>query len=234
MTKQYNIAVQRLKLPPRMLKLPVDERGFPVPKFVQWIDGKPDFRVVNQAFMANAVRIKLCWLCGEALGRYQAFVIGPMCSINRVSSEPPSHLECARFAVQACPFLTQPKRERNEHELPDNRETPGGVMILHNPGVSLIYVTESYKPIKVKGGTLFQIGDPTSVEWWARGRHATHDEVMDAIAKGLPALVKEAKREGPDAEDALHKMMVTGLALVPGKQANPLATGLVGGPTTEQ
>jgi hypothetical protein len=215
-SKEYNIAVQRLKMPPRMLKLPVDERGFPVPKFVQWIDGKPDFRVVNQSFMANAVRIKLCWLCGEALGRYQAFVIGPMCSINRVSSEPPSHLECARFAVQACPFLTQPNRGRNEHELPEH-QMPGGIPVLHNPGVTLVWVTESYKPIRVapKKPPLFQIGDPTSVEWWARGRTATRDEIMDAIAKGLPLLVKEAKREGPDAEDALREMISVGLALVP-------------------
>jgi hypothetical protein len=216
MDKEYNIAIQRLKLPLRMHKLPVDERGFPVPKFVQWIDGKPDFRVVNQSFMANAVRIKLCWLCGEALGRYQAFVIGPMCSINRVSSEPPSHLECARFAVQACPFLTQPRRERNDHELPDHHE-PAGSPILHNPGVSLVWVTESYRPIKVapRKPPLFQIGDPTSTEWWCRGREATRDEVMNAIAKGLPFLVTEAKREGPDAEDALRRMISVGLALVP-------------------
>jgi len=213
--KEYNIAIQRLKLPPRMQKLPVDDRGYPVPKFVQWIDGKPDFRVVNRSFMANAVRIKLCWLCGEPLGRFQAFVIGPMCSINRVSSEPPSHLECARFAVQACPFLTQPNRKRNEDGLPEEAEQPAGIMIPRNPGVSMIWVTESYTPFKAHGGALFRIGEPTSVEWWAHGREATRQEVIDSIASGLPLLVDVAAKEGPDAIDALNREIRRGLALVP-------------------
>lgn len=29
-------------LPPRMQRLPVDERGYPVSFFVAWPDGKPD------------------------------------------------------------------------------------------------------------------------------------------------------------------------------------------------
>lgn len=33
--------------PPKMQHLPVDERGFPAPYFVAWIDGKPDHRVVD-------------------------------------------------------------------------------------------------------------------------------------------------------------------------------------------
>src|SRR5437764_29347 len=96
-------------LPSRLKLLPVDERGFPVPWFVAWIDGKPDFRVVDQRKMAIAVSEKRCWVCGDFLGRYMAFVIGPMCAVNRVSSEPPSHRECAEFSVRACPFLTKPK-----------------------------------------------------------------------------------------------------------------------------
>jgi hypothetical protein len=32
------------ELPLRMRGLPLDERGYPVPWFVAWIDGKPEFR----------------------------------------------------------------------------------------------------------------------------------------------------------------------------------------------
>jgi hypothetical protein len=213
--KEYNVAIQRLTIPPRMRKLPVDARGYPVPKFVQWIDGQPDFRVVNRSFMANAVRIKLCWLCGEALGRYQAFTIGPMCAINKVSSEPPSHLDCARFAAQACPFLTQPNRKRNGQDLPEEAESAPGIAIPRNPGVTLIWVTESYTPFKIQGGTLFRIGEPTSVEWWSHGRTATRDEILASISSGLPILVNAARLEGPDALDALQRQITRGLALVP-------------------
>lgn len=213
--KQYNIAIQRIAIPPRIAKLPVSENGFPVPKFVQWIGGKPDFRVVNQSFMANAVRMKLCWLCGEALGRYQALTLGPMCVCTRVTSEPPSHLECARFAVKACPFLTQPNRTRNKHDLPENAQDPAGLFIERNPGVTAIYVTESYRPFKAQGGVLFQLGEPTSVEWWARGREATREEVLYSIKTGLPALERVAKMEGADSMIELKKRIDRGLALVP-------------------
>src|SRR5215467_7036859 len=114
--KTYNPAITKLKMPLRFHKLPISENGFPVPKFVSFIDGKPDFRVVDGRYVLEAIKRRLCWLCGETLGRYMSFVIGPMCAVNRVSSEPPSHFECAQFAVQACPFLTQPRRPRNVHD----------------------------------------------------------------------------------------------------------------------
>ena len=34
-------------LPRRFLGLPIDDRGYPVPWFVHWVDGKPDFRLVR-------------------------------------------------------------------------------------------------------------------------------------------------------------------------------------------
>lgn len=218
--KHYNIAIERLHMPPRIAKLQVSDNGFPVPKFVQWINGKPDFRVINRSFMANAIRLKLCWLCGEALGRYQALTLGPMCVCTRVTSEPPSHLECARFAVKACPFLTQPNRARNKHDLPDNAEDPAGLFLERNPGVTAIYVTESYKLFKAQretgdDGFLLQIGEPTSVEWWARGREATREEILHSIKTGIPALKQVAQMEGADAMIELNKRVERGLALVP-------------------
>ncbi len=122
-------------LPLRITTLPVDERGFPVPRFVAWIDGKPDFRVVDPRQRARAVRLNRCWICGEAFGAHKAFVVGPMCVVNRVSSEPPSHRECAVFAAQACPFLTLPRARRRDANLPATGEPPG-VMLTRNPGVT--------------------------------------------------------------------------------------------------
>jgi hypothetical protein len=211
---RYNAAISKLDMPARLLKLPIDERGYPVPKFVAFIDGKPDFRVAREEHAQHCRKGNLCWLCGERLGRYMAFVIGPMCAVNRISSEPPSHLDCARFAVRACPFLAFPNRKRNEVELPDARK-PGGVMIERNPGVTLIWVTQHYKTFKANGGVLIKIGEAVSTEWYCRGREATRDEVLTSIDSGLLILRKIAEQEGPKAVEAFEQQLQKGLELVP-------------------
>ena len=173
-------------IPPRIAKLPTDARGYPVPWFVAWIDGAPDFRVVEQGRIGEAILDQRCWICGEKLGRYLAFVIGPMCAVNRISSEPPSHRECAEFAARACPFLTMPKMKRNEKGLPEDYQAPAGVFIKRNPGVAVLWISESYHLIKDRGGVLFEVGKPVEVLWFAEGRKATRAEIMESITSGFP------------------------------------------------
>src|SRR3954470_18037641 len=108
-----NEKIRHIPLPTGMAKQPISETGFPVPWFCAWIDDKPDFRVVDSEKLKCAVVGRQCFLCGLPLGRYMCFAVGPMCTLNRVSAEPPSHQSCARYAVQACPFLTQPRMRRN-------------------------------------------------------------------------------------------------------------------------
>jgi hypothetical protein len=212
----YNPAVSKLDMPARIAKLPVDRRGYPVPRFVSWINGEPDFRVVSGEWVRMCRKRKLCFLCGERLGRYMAFTIGPMCSVNRISSEPPAHLECAQFAVRACPFLLHPQRSRNDSGLPEGGEQPAGIMILRNPGVSLIYIARDYKMVSDgNGGRLFKLGEPNAVEWWKQGRKATRDEVMSSIAAGLPILRAMAEKEGSRAVEELDREHARALTLVP-------------------
>jgi hypothetical protein len=212
----YNIAMQRLQLPARIKALPIDERGYPVPRFVKWLDGVPDFRVADLDFMARAVRNRLCWVCGQPLGVHLAAVTGPMCVMSRTVSEPGSHLTCAQFSVQACPFLTQPNRPRNAHGLPEDKIEPG-IMIKRNPGVSAIYVTDTLTPFRppIGEGVLFRLGEPTSVEWWSHGRRATREEVMASITSGLPLLEEAARLQGPETVEALQVEIKRGMDLVP-------------------
>lgn len=194
-------------LPPKMTYLPIDERGYPVPYFVEWVNGKPDHRIVDRRRMESAMRSDLCWLCGHKLGVYRSFVIGPMCAVTLTSAEPPSHLECARYATQACPFLTRPHAHRREAGLPDNRVAAPGNMLKRNPGVTCIWTTRTYKPFRVAGGVLFEIGDPIAMEWVCEGRPATIEEIDESIESGLPALFEQAKPEGPEAMEGLERAL---------------------------
>lgn len=182
-------------LPPRVAALPVDERGYPVPWFVAWFDGKPDFRIVDEDRLITAVRFDRCWICGQPLGVRRSFVAGAMCIVNRISAEPPSHRDCAVFAAQACPFLVLPKAVRRDANMPEDFKDPPGVMLTRNPGVAVIWTTKSYRVMKVGVGVLFEIGEPDSVEWFAQARTATRDEVLASLRSGLPSLREVAQRE---------------------------------------
>jgi hypothetical protein len=217
---ELNASIAHIPLPPRMISQPISPKGFPVPWFVAWIDGVPDFRVIDTPKVERAVRQQLCWLCGQKLGRHLAFVIGPMCAVNRVSSEPPSHHDCAAYAVKACPFLTQPRMRRNEKDLPTDGKEPPGMMILRNPGVTLLWMTRSYKLFNVGGGQpgrnyLFKVGDPDTVTFFCQGRIATRAEILDSIDSGMPILRAAAERDGFEAIKALARQHEEALRLLP-------------------
>jgi hypothetical protein len=211
-------------IPPRMQHLPIDERGFPTPWFVAWLNeartkelppgrGRPDFRVIGGDRIARAVRHQVCWICGQRLlSQPVACVLGPMCSINRISSEPPSHVQCARFAVRACPFLTRPQMKRREGGLDAFNDDTPGIAIDRNPGVTLLWQTNEVQyDIATR---LFDVGEPVAVEWFAHGRPATRDEIMDSILSGLPILREVAGREeGGLAE--LERRTAAAMELVP-------------------
>lgn len=214
-------------MPPRIGALPRDSRGYPVPWFVQWFDagqpshtgtGIPDFRIVNTSKFIQAVKRRLCWVCGGSLGRHQIFVIGPMCVINRVTSEPPNHRECAEFAAKACPFLTQPRMKRNPKALPvSSAVDPAGIHLDRNPGAMCLYETKHFRPFKPEGddGYLFRLGEPDRVDWYARGRIATRDEVSESIRTGFPTLEHLAKEDGAEALMELYMQRDRAMALLP-------------------
>ena len=203
--------------PRRITKLPRDKHGRPVPWFVAWIDGVPDFRVIGEAKIPDAVRFKRCWTCGEPLGANVAYLIGPMCAVNRVSAEPPSHADCASYAARYCPFLATPRMRRRETGLPEDYADPAGVMISRNPGVALVWATRKVRPFRVGDGVLFNIGEPEWVAWFAEGRAASRAEVLASIESGFPILEAACDKDpDPEASRAeLARRYEAALVLVP-------------------
>ena len=188
-----------IAMPHRLKSLPIDPVWkLPVPWFVQWIDGKPVFPVMDRQKWVQAVRQERCWICGKPLGELKAFVIGPMCGINRVSAEPPSDVLCALYAAQACPFLIKPKMKRTDVSHLGAVSAPG-VAIDRNPGCCAVWITKKFEVFDGGNGPLIEIGEPQMVHWFAEGRKATRAEVDASIESGLPILMEMAQNQSPDA-----------------------------------
>ncbi|RXT29349.1 hypothetical protein B5P46_11750 [Rhizobium leguminosarum] len=205
-------------MPDRIKVLPRNDRGFPIPYFAAEIDGKRDFRIVSPDKMAHAVRNDLCWVCGVRLGKYKAFVIGPMCGINRTIADPPSHRECAIFSALNCPFLSSPLAKRRASDMPEGAGDAAGFALKRNPGVTGVWLTHSYRPFRPhagKKGILFSIGEPLEVLWFAAGRPATRDEVQRSVETGLPAIEEIGRVDGEAGVAELERRVAAFQHLLP-------------------
>jgi ferredoxin len=173
-------------VPSRLLSLPI-LRQYPVPWFVaQLANGDFDFRVINHAKKSVAVGQNRCWICGQRLGKYVAFNGGPRAILGRLSTEPPSHRECAEFAARACPFMIGKEKEHRaiEAELRQQvRSDPH--QETKNPGLALVWITTGFHTsVQTVDGNdylLFAISPAKEVLWFKDGRAATRQEAIDAV-----------------------------------------------------
>lgn len=213
--EKLNVAILGIPIPDRMKHLPISENGFPTPWFVAEVNGVRDFRIADNNKMVQAVNYKRCWVCGQTMGSFKAFAIGPMCALNRNTAEPPTHLECAEYSVRACPFLSKPRMRRNKVGMPEESKNPAGIMIERNPGAICIWITKSFRVTRDGDGVLFKLGDPERVMWFAEGRTATRAEVEASIASGLPILKQYAMEDGIEAMKELEQCTARLQSLLP-------------------
>jgi len=192
----------RIPVPHHMAALPRDARGYPVPWFCALVDGRPDFRIGDARRVEQAVLGSRCWICGGGLGRFRSFLIGPMGAMNRIHSEPPSHRDCARYAVRVCPFLALPKAHRREAQRPEKAVKPDGLDPA-NPGVVIEWVTSTARVFEGPNSLLFELGEPEHVSWFKEGRSATREEAEMAVKEGVEKLLAIAGNEAV-ARGAVH------------------------------
>lgn len=199
-TSRTAALLQTVPMPGRIRALPRNKAGYPIPFFAADIDGVRDLRVGDTEAFAACLRDRKCWICGQKRTGNDTFVIGPMCVINRVTADPPAHLDCALYAVQVCPFLAIPAMVRRERGLPEN-VTNAGISIKRNPGVAVVYSTNAWVTFRPHTGgrssVLFDLGrgTPAHLSWWSEGRPATRAEVEESINSGLPLLDRECDRD---------------------------------------
>lgn len=217
-------------LPARVGRLPRNHAGYPIPWFVDRTTGPadaPDFRIADQRRLEAAIAFRCCWVCGGTLrnqtlglaATQYAYVIGPMCAVNRISAEPPAHRDCAIYSATACPFLTTPGMRRRP-DLPGHVVKPDGEMILRNPGVALVWVTNTWR--MVPGHDLWNVMEPAELLWFCEGRPATRHEAFKSITSGMPAL-REAADKDPQPEaahEALDQQYTRAFDLLPAETAS--------------
>lgn len=195
-------------LPERIKNLPVSKNGWPVPWFVSWIKGEPEFRAADYGKWQQAVRHRLCWVCGDKLGSYLAFVLGPMCGITRATVEPAMHRECALWSILNCPFLTKPQMVRREDHLPEGFVEPAGVMLARNPAVTLLWITRGFTVIRDNDNRpMLKVGEPLEVAFYRESRIATRAEIEESVAGGLPKLREIAVLDGDEGKKELERQV---------------------------
>jgi hypothetical protein len=159
-----------ISMPPRVAALPRDTRGYPVPHSILFdTHGVPDFRVIDVPKWLRAARNRCCGLCGEPLGVRVAFVGGPLAMEHRLFTDLPSHLDCAIYAMQTCPFLAAPKFAYSRH-LPTGTKVNEHITT-ERPERFGIGIARGYALRRIEGDHLVLHAQPFErIEWWVHGK----------------------------------------------------------------
>ncbi len=105
-----------VEVPKTMRSLPLTDKGYLKPWFVK----ADDFRVVDDSKAEIANAKKACWICGKPFTEQSfALVCSPISAMTRIFREPPSHKECAEYAMKVCPFILYPNSKRRTSGLPE-------------------------------------------------------------------------------------------------------------------
>lgn len=154
--------------PPNIAALPVDARGYPVPFFAMWIDGKPDFRVVNPQAVFECATAHKCFVCGQKMKGMFTFVGGPKSMEHHHFTDGPTHKDCAEYALQTCPFLAIPTFAYNR--APILNAVVNEIVTTERQEKIGQGLTAEFTMVSQRGHVLFQAGRWLQLKWWQEGK----------------------------------------------------------------
>ena len=150
--------IQSIPVPMLMVDLPRDRRGYLIP-FWQYVpptfeqDGKVDFRIKHPLRVTEALRKRLCGICGKPLLKTVYFLGGPDEVNTNTFTDPGMHIQCARYSLAACPFLA------NKDYRPLDRPIEGAVdditRATFRPEVIVLLGVERYEIILIPENNSF-------------------------------------------------------------------------------
>jgi hypothetical protein len=141
-------------MPPQIARLPRTENGYPWP----FMTSREDIRDLDPRVIMRCAAEHLCGICGDKLDYWICFVGGPLTMQNHRSNDPAFHLDCARYALQVCPYIVRPRAERGLDA--------GPLQSPERPDVFGLAVTRNFK----FGPLGFKFSAPVRIEWWRNGR----------------------------------------------------------------
>jgi hypothetical protein len=158
--------LETVPMPEAIAKLPRTANGYPQP-FMTMDD---DIRVISPLKQIRCAVDNLCGICGQKLGYWKAFVGGPVSITNRFSVDPPFHEECARYALQVCPYIVRPTAKRAKEYNVTVTDDP--IQILIKPERFGMAITRSFNFGRVPAReTLgFSYTKPVKITWWCDGK----------------------------------------------------------------
>jgi len=151
-------------------------KGLPVPFFTAiGRDGNPDFRAHSPKRHSEAIRGKLCGICGKRLVYWQTLVVGPKELESRMTYMPAMHDECARYAMSMCPFLVSEEHVmRSAAEVREGRRMAVTDKLLPKPTKLAVVRTSNYRIVY---GVLMMIGHENDL--FAPLKHVEWHEYRD-------------------------------------------------------
>ncbi len=136
-----------ITIPPYLKHLPVSDKGYPIPYFVARVNGKPDFRLLDERKQLFAIDHKLCGICGKKLFKCAYyFISGPKGYANKVSTDPAMHRPCAEYSFRTCPHLFYEKADRRQKGLEDLPPSPD--MGMEKPEVYILVKADKFEKFR--------------------------------------------------------------------------------------
>lgn len=142
-------------IPPRIAKLPVDGRGYPIPwNVLIGKDRMPIFTANDSIKHSIAFRNNLCPICGEGLDPIRWFIGGPLSAFDPHGwyMDLPVHQECAEYALQVCPYLAC-RKYVHRVDIIDPENLPEGLLLIDHtqiPGRPKVFVAVASRITEVR------------------------------------------------------------------------------------
>lgn len=169
-------------VPETLALRPKDARGFPIPFVSAEVNGKHDFRVIDHEKWKFVVARKVCQMCGQPIVGDIWFIGGPSCMVNHFFFDPGMHEDCARYALQVCPYLALPKFAYAKWIEPGE-----GIELRATESVSMdrperfgLLSAAGHQAVLLGRDLLVQAVVVKSIEWFKEGEPCDPPEVLPA------------------------------------------------------
>jgi hypothetical protein len=181
-------------VPPKMLRLDRDRRGYPVPWIVQRdLDRRPFFVMNDVARVLACGNRKVCGICGQKLERDVWLIGGPGAAFHEHGAflDPPMHHACATYALLVCPYLGTRYTGRVDQALAKQGRWPANMralieegMIPEQPPFFVLARTRKARMVTEDSAPRFHPERPwLAVEFWVWGRRVEEAEARALLAK---------------------------------------------------